>query len=122
MRDWEIARNPDIDQTPRSYKAGQAGERLFLFELGTTAATLAGHSTDEIDDPVLEEIGRTLDPHITESDVPSLLQVKYNLADSDETPDDISLQTANERRNQLLVETVDKEKREEIINRILEEF
>lgn len=122
MKDWEIARNSDIDQTPRSYKAGQAGERLFLFELGTTAATLAGYSADEIDDAVLEEIGRTIDPHITENDVPSLLQVKYNLADDNETPDDISLRTANEHRNQLLVETVNKEKREEIVTQVIEEF
>lgn len=121
MNDWDTE-EAESNQTQSSYKAGQAGERLFLLELGTTAANLAQYDVDEIEKPILEEIGRTLDPHIIKTEVPSLLQVKYNLATNEECVNDVSLQEANEERNELLVKTIPQEEREEIIKHVIEEF
>lgn len=119
-RRTEIARNSNIETSPRSIFTSKAAEKLFLYELGEHALTQHTDITDLPKDEIVEEIGRQLDEYVKTETIPSLLEVKSTLAEEVEIPvNEVTLEQANTRRNQLMIESVPDEEFDRIVRSFL---
>jgi len=121
MDDWtEVARNPNINNTPQSEFTDSAGEQLFLYELGEYALNQIVGSEATISDEDIEEIGRQLDRLVISNEVPSLLKSRTELAEEKGcSVPDVTLQEANKYRKRVMLGTIPQEQLKTIVRSFL---
>lgn len=96
-----------------------ATERLYWYELGTRFLESNGYDVTEFVEVDVETLGANLDDMVDSDAVPSLLEVQDGL---DGHGHQNSFAVASERRQELLLETIDAETKNEWLETFISQF